>query len=174
MKPATPPPDARALPITVRLITEDADRRACARMVATTEPWITLGRTEAQMLARLEDPTRELHGAWVDGKLAGFLLLCMVGAFTGYVQTLCVEAEWRGRGVGTHLLRTVEARVLRETPNVFMCVSSFNAGARRLYERLGYQVVGELTDYVVPGHSEILLRKTIGPHATYKRAESTT
>jgi ribosomal protein S18 acetylase RimI-like enzyme len=43
------------------------------------------------------------------------------------------------------------------------CVSSFNHGARRLYERLGYHVVGELTDYIVEGYSEILLRKTRGP-----------
>ena len=48
-----------------------------------------------------------------------------------------------------------------------MCVSSFNGGARRLYERLGYEVVGELTDYIVQGHSEILLRKTVGPLTGY-------
>lgn len=35
--------------------------------------------------------------------------------------------------------------------------------ATRLYERLGYKVVGELTDYIVRGHSEVLLRKTVGP-----------
>jgi ribosomal protein S18 acetylase RimI-like enzyme len=44
-----------------------------------------------------------------------------------------------------------------------MCVSSFNTDAQRLYERLGYQRIGELTDYIVAGQSEILLRKTIGP-----------
>jgi len=44
-----------------------------------------------------------------------------------------------------------------------MCVSSLNLGARRLYDRLGYQVIGELTNYIVQGHSEILLRKTTGP-----------
>jgi [ribosomal protein S18]-alanine N-acetyltransferase len=48
-----------------------------------------------------------------------------------------------------------------------MCVSSFNRDARRLYERLGYRVVGELTDYIVEGHSEILLRKTVGPLTTF-------
>jgi ribosomal protein S18 acetylase RimI-like enzyme len=42
-------------------------------------------------------------------------------------------------------------------------VSSFNRDAQRLYERLGYKVVGELTDYIVRGHSEFLLRKTLGP-----------
>ena len=37
------------------------------------------------------------------------------------------------------------------------------ACARRLYERLGYKVIGELTDSIVRGHSEFLLRKTLGP-----------
>jgi hypothetical protein len=32
-----------------------------------------------------------------------------------------------------------------------------------LYERLGYRFVGEIPDYIVRGHSEILLRKTLGP-----------
>ena len=48
-----------------------------------------------------------------------------------------------------------------------MCVSSFNVDARRLYQRLGYKVVGELTDYIVRGHSEFLLRKTVGPLAGF-------
>jgi hypothetical protein len=28
---------------------------------------------------------------------------------------------------------------------------------------MGYQKVGELTDFIIAGHAEILLRKTIGP-----------
>jgi ribosomal protein S18 acetylase RimI-like enzyme len=48
-----------------------------------------------------------------------------------------------------------------------MCVPSFNQDARRLYERLGYHVVGELTDYIMQGYSEILLRKTLGPLTTF-------
>jgi ribosomal protein S18 acetylase RimI-like enzyme len=62
-----------------------------------------------------------------------------------------------------------EKRILNVTPNVFICVSSFNPNAKRLYERLGYQVVGELKDYLVSGHSEILLRKTIAPLTEFKR-----
>lgn len=46
---------------------------------------------------------------------------------------------------------------------MFMCVSSFNIAARRLYDRLGYQVVGTLHGYIVPEYDEILLRKTVGP-----------
>ncbi len=39
-----------------------------------------------------------------------------------------------------------------------------------LYERLGYAVVGELTDYIVSGHSELLLRKTIAPLNEFRKA----
>ena len=35
--------------------------------------------------------------------------------------------------------------------------------AQRWYRRMGYQVIGELKDYLVGGHSEILMRKTVGP-----------
>ena len=48
-------------------------------------------------------------------------------------------------------------------------VSSFNKKAQELYERLGYETVGELKDYIVPGHSEILLRRTIAPITEFKR-----
>lgn len=66
-------------------------------------------------------------------------------------------------GFGRKLLEFAEERILSDTPNVFICVSSFNEYAQRAYRRLGYEVVGELQDYIVSGHPEILLRKTIAP-----------
>jgi ribosomal protein S18 acetylase RimI-like enzyme len=74
-----------------------------------------------------------------------------------------VAPEARGQGLGTELLRWAEARVFGEQPNLFLCVSSFNPDARRLYERLGYQTVGVLEDFLVAGLDEILMRKTRGP-----------
>ena len=50
-------------------------------------------------------------------------------------------------------------------------MNTFNTDAQRLYERLGYQRVGELTDYIVAGYSEILLRKTIGPLTSFHAAD---
>ena len=93
----------------------------------------------------------------------GFIILTLAGPFPGYLQTVCVSPEHRGRGVGTELLAFTEARIFRESPNVFLCVSSFNVDARRLYERSGYVLVGELKDYLVSGHGELLFRKTRGP-----------
>jgi predicted GNAT family acetyltransferase len=84
------------------------------------------------------------------------------GAFVGYIQTVCAVCEFRGIGVGTALVAFAEERIFRDFRNVFICVSDFNHGARRLYERLGYRLVGELTDYVVAGRSELLFCKTVG------------
>jgi ribosomal protein S18 acetylase RimI-like enzyme len=54
-------------------------------------------------------------------------------------------------------------RIFRDTPNVFLMVSDFNAAARRFYERLGYLAIGEVPEFLVAGRSEILMRKTRGP-----------
>ena len=137
--------------------------------MVTSEPWITLQRTQVRALAIVLDPTREVFVATHGDEPVGFLILCMQGAFIGYVQTLCIAPECRGRGFGSRLLGFAESRILRDSPNVFMCVSSFNTEARRLYERLGYEVVGELTSYLVPEHAEILLRKTTGTWRDFRK-----
>ncbi len=135
----------------------------CARLMASSEPWITLGRDVEQSRRVLSNAALERYVARADGALAGFLVLDLQGSFVGYLRTVCVAPEFRNRGIGTSLIHFAEDRIFRDHPNVFMLVSSFNPAAQRLYDRLGYQVVGELKDFVVKGHSEILLRKTIGP-----------
>jgi ribosomal protein S18 acetylase RimI-like enzyme len=140
--------------------------------MASSDPWRRLGRTLEESYRILRDPSREVYVALESASdteplVAGFTILVMQGAFIGYIQSVAVRPERRGRGLGTALIEFAERRILRATPNVFICVSSFNPGARRLYERLGYTVVGELTDYIVRGHSEILLRKTTGPLAEF-------
>jgi [ribosomal protein S18]-alanine N-acetyltransferase len=137
--------------------------------MAASEPWITLGRGYEESLRVLLDPTREAYLAFEGGSRAGFVILCAVGPLTGYIQTLCVSPDRRGSGLGTRLLELAEERLFDASPNVFLCVSSFNAAARRLYERQGYVLVGELPDYLVRGHSELLFRKTRGPWSEFRR-----
>jgi ribosomal protein S18 acetylase RimI-like enzyme len=141
----------------------EAEAHACARLMAASEPWITLVRSYETSLGIIVDRSREVYLARDETGLAGFVILCMTGAFVGYIQTVCIDPSRRGQGLGSRLVEFAERRILKVSPNVFMCVSSFNLDARRLYERLGYKVVGELTDYIVRGHSEFLLRKTVGP-----------
>jgi [ribosomal protein S18]-alanine N-acetyltransferase len=152
----------------IRPLSTDAEAWACAELMASSDPWRRLGRTLEQSYRIVRDPAREVYVALESSasgaqRVTGFIVVIMQGAFVGYIQSVAVRGDRRGRGLGTTLIALAERRILQETPNVFICASSFNLGARRLYERLGYTVVGELTDYIVRGHSETLLRKTTGP-----------
>jgi [ribosomal protein S18]-alanine N-acetyltransferase len=160
-------PDGTTTRLRITPLSDDEDARACAHLMCSSEPWITLGRNFEASLGIVRDPTREVYLARDESGIAGFLILCMRGAFVGYIQTICIDRRCRGVGLGSRLLEFAEERIRRVSPNIFMCVSSFNVGAFRLYERHGYQVIGELTDYLVKGHSEILLRKTFGPLASF-------
>jgi ribosomal-protein-alanine N-acetyltransferase len=139
----------------------------CARMMSGSEPYITLKRDYEASLKLISDPMREVYVARSGSELVGFIIVVMKGALIGYIQSICVAAEWREKGVGSELMDFAEKRILFQVPNVFLMVSSFNNGARRLYERRGYKVVGELKDFIVSGYSEIIMRKTLGPTADF-------
>lgn len=149
---------------------DDADRAASARMMCNSDPWITLGRSYERCLAAVSDPLRELHVARDGERVVGFVLLTMKGQIPGYISSICVDAGARGGGIGTQLVAYAETRIHRESPNVFLCVSSFNPNARRLYERLGFEFVGTLKNFIVDGADELLYRKTIGPWSTFTPA----
>lgn len=136
--------------------------------MSSSEPWLTLGRSFEDSLRIVQDPSREVYVAEDSQGLAGFLILCLTGPFTGYIQTVCLAPDRRGEGLGTQLVAFAEERIGRVSPNVFLCVSSFNHRARRLYERLGCEYIGELEDYLVRGHSELLYRKSRGPWSEFR------
>lgn len=160
--------------VEIRRSTDASEHLACARLMAASEPWLTLGRTVEAALGVLQNPAKEVYVATDQTTLAGFLILDLQGPFAGYIQTVCVAPGAQRRGLGSQLLRFAETRIFRESPNVFMCVSSFNAGARRLYARLGYQEVGVLRQYLVSEHDEILLRKSRGSWREFTPPPSST
>jgi ribosomal protein S18 acetylase RimI-like enzyme len=155
--------------IEIKKLRDTAEAEICARMMADSEPWITLRRNYDTSLRILTDPAREVFLATINGQIAGFTILIMHGALVGYIQSMCVAPKWRNKGIGSQLMVFAEERIFSDNPNAFICVSSFNKGARRLYKRLGYEVVGKLKDYIIPGHSEFLLRKTTGPLTEFKK-----
>lgn len=149
--------------IDVRVFDSAGDAEWAAEVMTHSEPWVTLNTGYARSLALLSDAKRERYLAHRGGERVGFLVINMQGAFIGYVQLLGVAAAFRGQGIGQALIEYAEQRIFRETPNVFICVSDFNRDAQRFYSKMGYSRVGELPDFVVSGHAEFLLRKTIGP-----------
>jgi ribosomal protein S18 acetylase RimI-like enzyme len=140
----------------------DAEREWCAELMASSEPWIALGRGLEQCRATCRHPEYLLLVAHVEGAPCGFILLHPRGvAGSPYIASVAVEEALRGQGIGTRLLECAEAHFAGAARHFFLCVSSFNERARRLYDRRGYAVVGELKDYIIEGASEILMHKRL-------------
>ena len=155
--------------VEIRPVADDREAHAAATIMATSDPWITLGRTFDRCLATLRDEALERYVAVDAGDVIGFVLLTMRGTFTGYIKSIAVRDDVRSRGLGAQLMAFAEERIFRESPNVFICVSAFNDRAKAFYARLGYEVVGPLRDFIIRGSDEILLRKTTGPLMEFTR-----
>jgi ribosomal protein S18 acetylase RimI-like enzyme len=111
-----------------------------------------LARTRGELVvARLRAETVGVAIYWTDGTMPA----------PAYLRLLAVRDGARGEGIGAALLRYVEEQVARCRPDLFLCCSTTNVGARRFYERHGYQAVGILTDLVVQGIDEVLYRKVL-------------
>jgi ribosomal protein S18 acetylase RimI-like enzyme len=137
------------------------ERLWAARLMASSEPWITLGRGEDACRAACADPDYVTLVARADGVPLGFARFHPRGvAGSPYLASIAVDPAARSRGVGAALLAAGEAR-FSAARWMFLCVSDFNPRARALYERRGYRRVGDLPDYVVEGRAEILMTKRL-------------
>jgi ribosomal-protein-alanine N-acetyltransferase len=159
-------------PVAIELTTNPQDFAACATIMVQTDPWITLGMDYEQCLKAFDGDFKEVFVMKKDMEIMGFVIMQTQGSFKGYIQTISINSTGRGQGYGTQLLQFCEKRILRYSPNIFICVSSFNHGAIQLYTKFGFELVGELKDFVKQGFTELLLRKTVGPVVGYIPAKS--
>lgn len=152
------------------IITKTTDSQkiaACANMMSATDPWITYTMDYEYCLKAFDGECKEIYVLENATEIAGFAILQVCGTFKGYIQSLCVSEKHRSKGFGKMLLQFCEERILKISPNIFICVSSFNKGAIRLYYEFGFKLVGELPDFVKQGLTELLLRKTFGSMVDY-------
>ena len=136
---------------------------ACVAMQSISVPWSTLGLNKETLRSNLSREGLTKIVALESDRVLGFYVLETVGILRAYLKTLCVHPDFRGQGLGSKLVAHAEETGFTGSPNVFLCVSSFNPRARGFYESLGYQQIGELADFIVSGESEIVMRKTRGP-----------
>ena len=145
-----------------------ADVEACAAIMSGLPLWreygVTIGDARDTFAAALRGAAH-VQVADDGGRVVGFVEYLVRGTFghSGYVWSVAVAADAQGRGVGGRLMDAAEAKIFEAGPNVFLLVNASNAGAQRFYERRGYRRIGELADYITPGLTEILYRKTQGP-----------
>jgi len=140
----------------------EEERDWAAALMAGSEPWITLGATLDQCRKACHDPEYLVYVAHCGPQPCGVIVLQRRGvAGSPYLKSIAVAAEYRSKGAGTALMDFAEDLFRSEAGHIFLCVSSFNPRARALYERRGYQAVGELRDYVIAGASEILMHKRL-------------
>ena len=139
----------------------DEERIWSARLMASSEPWITLGRGFEACRAYALDPAYLTLVARRDGAPLGFVRSHPRGvAGSPYIASIAVTSETRRQGVGAALLDAAE-RLYPKARYIFLCVSSFNPRARVLYERYGYKYIGELPDDIIDGASEHLMAKRL-------------
>jgi len=92
------------------------------------------------------------------------ILGCAIGDRQGgqaRVINLAVDPDVRRRGVGTALLRALEAAL--PDGDMILMVEADNAAAQALYRREGYLPVGQAADYYGRGRAGIWMQKTRTP-----------
>ncbi|HEX2081633.1 MAG TPA: GNAT family N-acetyltransferase [Longimicrobium sp.] len=78
-----------------------------------------------------------------------------------FVDILWVDEPLRGQGHGGRLMRAAEEEAVRRgCAGAYL--DTFDFQARPFYERLGYQLFGQLDDFP-PGGSRYFLRKRLDP-----------
>ena len=90
------------------------------------------------------------HPCWVlcvDQDIAGYGILSM-GAGEAHVLNLCIGPDFRGRGLGRHLLgRLLDIARWNGAERVFLEVRPSNPLAKTLYESVGFNEIGRRQRY---------------------------
>jgi ribosomal-protein-alanine N-acetyltransferase len=144
----------------------DEERTWAARLFAGTDPWIKLGIPYEKLLQNCYDPGYLVYIAHDTSGYdpCGVVIIDPRGlAGSPYIKSVAVDTAFRSQGLGAAMIRFAENLFRDRARFMFICVSAFNIGARRLYESMGYSFAGEFADYIVDGESEILLSKRLAP-----------
>lgn len=105
------------------------------------------------------------------GRLLGYALAApSAGGADACVLSAGVHPAHRGKGVATDLLRALLERLdAAAIEAVWLTVHPENAGAVRLYQRLGFEATGEEADYFGDGEPRLRMERRRGDPAPPER-----
>src|SRR5207237_10734996 len=128
----------------------DAERRLDQALPeAVVGAWGCVARPFEEWKRLRREPTDVVTSlwfvAWDNAEMAGVIRCDGRKVGGGFVGALGVRGPWRGRGIGTALLRHAFVEYHRRgMPRVSLGVDAENpSGATRVYERAGMRVVAE-------------------------------
>lgn len=159
--------DGGPLPGTDLVLTRATAEEAAVLGAATAamEPWTQYG-VSAAALASLFAPAADGGVRLVLRNTNDEIVAAAIvrpAWFAGpYVQFLVVMPPFQGQRIGTALLGWIEREARRASArNLWICTSSFNSAAARLYRRHGFEDIAILDDLVRDDIGEILMRKKL-------------
>jgi ribosomal protein S18 acetylase RimI-like enzyme len=142
------------------------DIQSCAEFMAQSSFFSTYGVMEKQVISWLHkamvNPNSDLEVALVEGVVVGFSWILTKGAFgrSPYLRLLAVNDNFHRQGIGKQLMLSLENKYKMKR-DLFLLVTETNHKARSFYERLGYQYIGVLENYVKKNVNECLYRKVL-------------
>lgn len=80
----------------------------------------------------------------------------------GRIYTLAIDPDCQGRGVGKQLVvHMLEELAARDVQRVYLEVRADNTRAVSLYEKLGFTIVRDLSDYYGEGEHGVSMRRVM-------------
>jgi diamine N-acetyltransferase len=142
---------------------EGGDIAPLAEALSGMDPWARLGYEAAALTRYLERDDPALTRWVVDkgGEAAGLLALRSPWLRGPYIELFAVLPGFQGLGLGTSVMDWAARHAAEIAPNLWACVSGFNAPARAFYASNGFTEVVELDGLVQAGMGEILLRRRL-------------
>jgi [ribosomal protein S18]-alanine N-acetyltransferase len=151
---------APADPITVRdLGLGDLSQVMPIERRSFSAPW-----SLAMFGLEISKPSTIALAAASGGRLIGYLV-CSRYDSVWHLMNVAVDLDWRRRGVATALVRALFAEADRPGARYTLEVRPSNAGAVRMYERLGFRSSGRRPGYYHDNREDALImwRTVEGP-----------
>ncbi|MBE7053901.1 MAG: ribosomal-protein-alanine N-acetyltransferase [Ruminococcaceae bacterium] len=107
----------------------------------------------------LKKETSYLYGMFEDDNLFGYILLSKCVDEVEILK-ICVDVEQRKKGIGKRLIE-FSLEDIGKISSVYLEVRKSNTGAIKLYEKCGFEKIGERKKYYKDNEDAVLMVKSL-------------